>query len=197
VLVKPVKPFAFERGGALSGYSIELWRRIAQETHLDFEFKTVTTVPEVIAALKSGQADIGVGAISITAEREGIVDFSHPFYESGLQIMAPTQSGSSSFDAFKKLFTVENAKLLGVLALALIVISHLLWLLERRKNPESFPLGYTAGMWEAIWWSICTGITGGCENKAPMGVIGRLVAIVWMLAGMALVATVTANLARR
>jgi len=65
---------------------------------------------------------------------------------------------------------------------------------ERRRNPESVPESYAAGIWEATWWSICTGITGGCENKAPLGVFGRLVAITWMLAGMALVATVTANL---
>ena len=49
-------------------------------------------------------------------------------------------------------------------------------------------------MWEAIWWSICTIITGGCENKAPLGVAGRLTAIVWMLAGAALFTYITATI---
>ena len=31
VVVKPAKPFVFERGGATIGYSVELWRRVAQE----------------------------------------------------------------------------------------------------------------------------------------------------------------------
>jgi ABC-type amino acid transport substrate-binding protein len=195
VLAKPVKPFVFERAGALTGYSIELWRRIAQEADLDFEITSVATVPELIAAVQERRADVGVGALSITADREAMVDFSHSFYESGLQILAPTQGGSSIVSAFKKLLTPENAKLLGALVIGLILISHLLWFVERQRNSESFPAGYVAGVWEATWWSICTGITGGCENKAPLGVIGRVVAIVWMLAGMALVATVTANLA--
>ncbi|HEX8310358.1 MAG TPA: transporter substrate-binding domain-containing protein [Chthoniobacteraceae bacterium] len=195
VLVKPVKPFVFERAGALTGYSVELWRRIAQETNLAFDMKSVATVPELIKAVQDRQADVGVGALSITADREAVVDFSHSFFDSGLQILAPTQGGSSILGAFKKLFTPDNLKLFGALIIGLILISHLLWLVERQRNSESFPQGYVAGVWEATWWSICTGITGGCENKAPLGVIGRVVAIVWMLAGMALVATVTANLA--
>ncbi|MEA3209719.1 MAG: polar amino acid transport system substrate-binding protein [Chthoniobacter sp.] len=194
VLIKPVKPFVFERGGATVGYSIELWRRVAQEAGFEFEFKPVATVPELIKGLQEKQADVGVGAISITAERDAVIDFSHSFYESGLQILAPVQGGSSILSAFKKLLTAENAKLFGALIVGLILISHLLWFLERRRNAESFPESYAAGVWEATWWSICTGITGGCENKAPLGVLGRVVAIVWMLAGMALVATVTANL---
>jgi ABC-type amino acid transport substrate-binding protein len=148
----------------------------------------------LIDALKQKQADVGVGAISITSEREAVIDFSHPFYESGLQILAAEQGGSSIGRSFQKLFTKENGLLLGGLVLALIAISHVLWFVERRRNSESFPESYASGVWEATWWSICTGITGGCENKAPVGVFGRMVAVVWMLAGMALVATVTANL---
>jgi len=194
VIVKPAKPFVFERGGATIGYSVELWRRVAEEAGLEFELQSVATVPELIDAIKEQKADVGVGAISITSEREAIIDFSHPFFESGLQILASEQGGSSISRAFGKLFTKENGLLLGGLVLALVAISHVLWFVERRRNPESFPENYAAGIWEATWWSICTGITGGCENKAPLGVFGRLVAIVWMLAGMALVATVTANL---
>ena len=36
-------------------------------------------------------------------------------------------------------------------------------------------------------------ITGGCENKAPQGVAGRLVAVIWMLTGILLVSILTAS----
>ena len=42
--------------------------------------------------------------------------------------------------------------------------------------------------------SICTIITGGCENKAPLGVAGRLTTIVWMLAGAVLSTYITATI---
>jgi ABC-type amino acid transport substrate-binding protein len=51
------------------------------------------------------------------------------------------------------------------------------------------------GVWESTWWSIATLISGGCENKAPVGVAGRLVAVVWMLGGIGLTSYITATLA--
>src|SRR5258708_23286207 len=81
VLIKPAKPFVFDKSGAPAGFSIDLWKRVAEETRLDFEFKQVGTVPQLIDELKANQADVGGVALSITAEREAIVDFSHPFYK--------------------------------------------------------------------------------------------------------------------
>ncbi|CAK0778019.1 hypothetical protein CCP3SC1AL1_950001 [Gammaproteobacteria bacterium] len=60
---------------------------------------------------------------------------------------------------------------------------------------ESFPDHPGTGIWEATWWSISTIISGGCENKAPIGVAGRLIAVVWMLGGIGLTSCITATLA--
>src|SRR4029077_16603485 len=72
--------------------------------------------------------------------------------------------------------------------------SHILWWFERRRNPESFPEGYVPGLIESTWWSVCTLISGGCENKSPNGILGRLSAVIWMLAGIGLTAYITATL---
>ena len=148
----------------------------------------------MLEELAAGRADAGVAAISITSEREKTIDFSYPFKESGLQILAKNQPGSSFAKIVGGLFKGDILWLLGGLFFVLILNSHIIWFLERKKNAESFPEGYLAGLWEAIWWSICTIITGGCENKAPLGVAGRLTAIVWMLAGAALFTYITATI---
>ncbi len=46
----------------------------------------------------------------------------------------------------------------------------------------------------ALWWSVCFIITLGCENIAPTRIAGRLLGVVWMLAGVALYSYVTATL---
>jgi polar amino acid transport system substrate-binding protein len=194
VYVKPAKPFAMEKDGKLTGYSVDLWNRVAQDLQWRFRFKTVANVPEVIEALQSRQADIGVGALSMTSERETVIDFSHPIYESGLQILVARNGSGFNFVLYKDV-AKDALKVIGVLLLALLANAHLLWFVERRKNPESFPAAYVRGVWEAAWGSVCTLITGGCENKAPIGVAGRLFAIVWMLAGIGLVSFVTAKMA--
>jgi ABC-type amino acid transport substrate-binding protein len=198
VVTRKVTPFVIEKNGRLTGYSIELWERVVREAHLPFDpdrgYKTVENVQQMLEELRSGRADAGVAAVSITSEREKTIDFSYPFKESGLQILTKEQPGSSFGKTVGGLFKGQILWLLAGLFIVLLVNSHIIWFLERKKNAESFPEGYIAGIWEAVWWSICTIITGGCENKAPLGVAGRLTAIVWMLAGAGLFTYITATI---
>lgn len=191
VLVKPAKPFAFDQGGVPVGYSIDLWKRVAEETKLDYEFKTAVSVPQVIDALKTQSADVGFGALSITAEREAVIDFSHPYYKSGLRILVNAENTKSPFRAFLKL---DIFKILGLLMVAIVIHAHILWFFERRKGSDSFDTNYVDGILNALWWSVCFLITLGCENIAPTRVAGRLLAVVWMLAGVAFYSYVTATL---
>ena len=195
VVVKPAEPFAFEQGGVLMGYSVDLWKKAAADAGLVFETRVVDTVPELLEAVEDGSADVGVGAISITPDREAVLDFSHPFFKSGLQVMARAKGEAGAFSAFRALWNRNVAEVVLVLLLAVFLISHILWVVERKINPESFPEGYVRGVWESTWWSIATLISGGCENKAPVGVAGRLVAVVWMLGGIGLTSYITATLA--
>ena len=198
VVTRLVTPFVMQKNGRLNGYSIELWERVVREARLPFDpdtgYKVVETVPQMLTELSAGHADAGVAAVSITSEREQLIDFSYPFKESGLQILAKNQPRSSFAKIVGGLVKGDILWLLGGLFFVLLLNSHIIWFLERKKNPESFPEGYVAGLWEAIWWSVCTIITGGCENKAPLGVAGRLTAIVWMLAGAALFTYITATI---
>ena len=198
VVTRKVTPFVIEKNGRLTGYSIELWERVVREAKLPFDpdtgYRVVDNVQTMLDELRAGRADAGVAAVSITSEREKTIDFTYPFKEAGLQILTKEQPGSSFSKIVGGLFKGDILWLLGGLFFVLLLNSHIIWFLERKKNAESFPEGYLAGIWEAIWWSICTIITGGCENKAPLGVAGRLTAIVWMLAGAALFTYITATI---
>jgi ABC-type amino acid transport substrate-binding protein len=193
-----VTPFVIEKNGRLTGYSIELWERVVREARLPFDpdkdYKIVENVAQMLDEIRAGRADAGVAAVSITSEREKTIDFSYPFKESGLQILTKDQPTSSFRKTVAKVFKGDIVWLLIGLFVVLLLNSHIIWFLERKRNAESFPEGYVAGLWEAVWWSICTIITGGCENKAPLGVAGRLTAIVWMLAGAALFTYITATI---
>ena len=138
------------------------------------------------------QADVGVGALSITEEREKILDFSQPFFESGLQIIAPAAAAGSIWVALEGLASAPVLGGIGALFLALLLVSWLLWWLEHKKNAESFPEPAGEGFKEALWWSTNVLIAGGCENKAPNGTPGRLLAVVWMLGGIAFTSYITA-----
>src|SRR5206468_530793 len=103
------------------------------------------------------------------------------------------EGSRSATSVISSLLTFDLVKLVALLLLGLAVAAHFLWLFERRKNAEMFPRGYLRGVGESLWWTISIVITGGCENKTPLGLGGRLVAIIWMLMGILMVSYLTAT----
>jgi len=194
-VTKPVEPFSFSEGGQLRGFSIDLWEAVAREAGFQFEMKNVEGVPQMLEALKTKQADVAIAAISITAERHAMMDFSQPYFDSGLQILVASNVSQSNgvFSNLSHQFMNWNTvKVVGLVFLVMFLISHLVWWFERRRNPEMYPEAYGAGVWESFWWTISMLCTGGCEAKGPMGVPARLVAILWMVVSIVLIAYFTA-----
>src|SRR5258705_13692098 len=85
VATRLIKPFVYEQGGQLTGFSVELWQEIAKQMSVQSEFIVKPTGKELLDAVKSNDAALGIAAISITADREGEFDFSHPMFDPGLQ----------------------------------------------------------------------------------------------------------------
>lgn len=198
VATKPIPPLVFRNDAeAPSGYSIDLIEQLAQRLGKKVAYRWCDTVDEQIRLVASHEADIGMAAISITSEREEVVDFSHSFIRSGLRIATKNRSSSDVSVTLKKLASFDLLGLLLLLGFLSFATANLLWGLERRANPNEFPRAYFRGVAEAFWWSVSTLITGGCENKAARTMPGRLVALAWMLGGIALVASFTATLTSR
>jgi polar amino acid transport system substrate-binding protein len=196
VVSRDIEPFSFTQDGRRVGYAMELWDQIAREAGLEYEVQTVGTAQEMIDALQNKSADAGVGALSVTAKREESIDFSQPFYESGLQVLVAGGGGSFTDTLFQLAGNLFNWKLIGMFALlvlAMLLISHLVWMYEHKVNEDMWPKSYAQGMWESFWWTISTLLVGGADNKGPVGVAGRLIAIVWMLLSIVLVSLLTAS----
>jgi polar amino acid transport system substrate-binding protein len=199
VVTRNVEPFSFDgKDGKRTGFATELWDSLAQELKLQSDVKVLGTAKEMVDAVAAKTADVGVGALSITAEREKIIDFSQPFFAAGQQIVVTTDGGGNSDALWSTLGMVFNWKFIGSFALLVVVmliVSHLVWMYEHKVNGEQWPESYLAGMWESFWWTISTLLVGGADNKGPVGVAGRLVAIAWMLLSIVLLALLTGSFA--
>jgi len=196
VVTRNLEPFSFEKDGRRAGYAAELWEQLARETGLEYDLTVVNTAQEMIDALKAKSADVGVGAISVTAKREEVIDFSQPFYESGLQVLVSGSNSSFTDNIFLLLGNLFNLELIGAFLLLMVtmfIISHLVWRYEHKVNSDQWPENYKAGIWESFWWTLSTLLVGGADNKGPVGVGGRIVAIVWMLLSIVLVSLLTAS----
>lgn len=187
------------RGLDYEGYSIALWDSVIQQinklrisnnqpTLTSTVVGVVDSMEEMIARLADGTADVGLGAISVTEDRMKQVDFSFPIYESSYQIMVPADRAPADFASllvpFRQLLKLENMTWILLLLGSLLLISHLVWVAERRINARVFPDQYHRGIGETVWWSLSTLMSGGCEEKPVQGRAGRFVALIWMFGAL-------------
>lgn len=191
---KDAPPFSMkDENGVWSGLSIDLWRMIATDLELPFELHE-TDLPGLIAGLEDGSLDVSVAALTVTAAREQRIDFTHPFYSSGLGIAVSTASEGRWPAVLRQLLSLDLLKAVLGLGGLLLAIGALVWLAERRRNPEQFGPG-AKGLGDGFWWSAVTMTTVGYGDKAPATLWGRAVGLVWMFASIVLISGFTAAIA--
>jgi ABC-type amino acid transport substrate-binding protein len=191
---KEVPPFAMKNSeGIWTGVSIDLWRQIATELNLPFEFRELD-LQSLLDGVADGTLDVAVAALSITAEREKICDFSHPYYVTGLGIAIASKHRTPWLVVLKKLFSSHYLKVVLGLCVLLLALGTLIWWFEHKRNPEQFGGGTAAGIGSGFWWSAVTMTTVGYGDKAPITLGGRVVAFIWMLIAIIIVSVFTATI---
>jgi polar amino acid transport system substrate-binding protein len=193
VMTKILPPFVIEENGELGGFSIELWKNIAQELGVKSDFKKTASIPGLLSAIKDKQADLSIAAISVTAEREKEFDFSQPIFDAGLQILVRNQGSQSSLaKILGSIFTPTLFHLLGLMVLIVLIPAHIIWLVERNhtggflENSAYFP-----GIFKACWWAAATLATQA--EEMPKSAWGRVMAVVWMFISVVFIAYFTAT----
>lgn len=134
VAIKSIPPFVIIKDERISGFSIDLWEEIAQQMEMPFEYVVVDTVEDQLQMITAGDADLAIAAITINSEREDLLDFSYPYYQSGLQIMTPTGGGQVARNLLSVVLSPRALQIILAFALTMFILGNLVWFLERRKN---------------------------------------------------------------
>jgi glutamate receptor, ionotropic, invertebrate len=205
-------PFIMADSTAPSGYKglcVDLMDLITKYENITYELKIVSKgrygrVNDsgewngIIRHLIDKTADVGLGALSVTAERESVVDFTVPFYDLvGFRIMMQDVQPQNSI--FKFLTVLETNVWLCMLGIYLFA-SCLMWVFARfgAQPPvsESDDDGERRdfNLAECLWFCM-TSLTPQGGGDAPRNISGRLVAATWWLYGFIIIASYTANLA--
>lgn len=186
-------PFAIKDDeGNWTGIAVELWRRVASDLGLHFEFREMA-IPDLMAGLQRSDL-LAVATVTASPEREMMVDLSHPYYTSGLVIAVPVRATSSDwFEPLRDVVSGGTIRITSVLLALLLVAAVLVWLSERRANPDHFSPQPVRGIADGLWWAAVTLTTVGYGDKAPRTRAGRLIGIIWMFAAIILIALFTAQ----
>lgn len=188
-------PFSFKQpDGSWTGLSLMLWSEIADKLGREYKVRQFDDVPALLQAVETGQVDAAVAALTVTPERELTLDFSHPFHTTGFGI-ATSKQEAGMLQVIQDLFSMAFVKAAGALALLLFAVGALVWIFEHRRNPQQFGGDTASGLGSAFWWSAVTMTTVGYGDKAPITLLGRFVAIVWMFASIVLISGFTGAIA--
>lgn len=179
--------------GNWSGIAIDLWRSIAGQLGVSYELREGDR-DELMRGIQDGSLNVMVDAIAITANRERLVDFTHPYYTTGLGIAVPRQLGSDWLGALRHVLSRELLQLFILIGVATFVVGVMVWVLERKRNVPHFGGRAVQGIGSAMWWSASTMTTVGYGDKAPVTATGRIVAVIWMFVGIVLLSGVTATI---
>jgi len=125
-------------------------------------------------------------------------DYSAPPMKWATSVMYRAPGSSNFFlSIFQLLAEPFFINFLSFIFLWIVIFAHAVWLAERRNNADEFPAHYLAGIDDAVWWAAVTISTVGYGDKSPKSPIGRLIALLLILFGLAMFSVLAGHMAGR
>jgi len=79
-------PFEFKQGNEYVGFDIDLWAALAKQMNVKYKIQPMD-FNGIIPGLQTKNVDAALAGITIRDDRKKVIDFSDPYYESGLSIL--------------------------------------------------------------------------------------------------------------
>ncbi|MCP5496164.1 MAG: transporter substrate-binding domain-containing protein [Leptospiraceae bacterium] len=176
----------------ITGYSIDLLQEIVKNlgTPIEISYHVSPDIITHIEAVKNAKVDLGISATTINSEREGVVDFSQPFYTASLGIVISSKIGKKS-KIPNIILSSDFLSALFSLFLYLVFFAHLFWIVERGGNLSD---NYLRGIGQGFWWTIVTISTVGYGDYVPKKPLGRVIGGLTIFSGIMLFSFATASL---
>ncbi|KAH3842121.1 hypothetical protein DPMN_115609, partial [Dreissena polymorpha] len=154
----------------------------------------------MIGELLRGEAEVAVAPLTITSEREEVVDFSKPFMDVGLSIMIkkPEVQKPGVFSFMQPL----ELKLWLCLVLGYATVGIGIFFVSRvsgaewRRHPVTGKIDYNKfNLPNSLLFAMGSLMLQGCDDACPRSVPGRILGGAWWFAVLIAISSYTANLA--
>jgi polar amino acid transport system substrate-binding protein len=187
-------PFLVREENNVSGISVDIWKEIARNRKIDYQFIPQPSVQDGLDAIARKELDVLVGGLSITSKRLEKVDFTQPYILVEVAVLTKAED-PSVWSRVKPFFQSAALASIGLLVGLVFVVGNLVWLAEHKHNSEHFPKHYLHGVGNGMWFALVTLTTVGYGDRAPVTRLGRLVTGTWMVVALVTVSSLTAGLA--
>jgi len=194
--VYEVPPFA-EPDAALKwkGFAVVLFEASAIQLQMIPEFRQYANIDDLMSAVEKGEVEAGIGNIMVTSKRLTQVDFSQPILDGGLRVMVPSDRTHTLRRLWNGLVEDGHVQVLFWALVGMLVLSVVVMAVLRRLDQE-FSKHWHEGFAEAMYHVVSVMMTGKTSYKGKIGPgwLGRVIATVWLVFGVASVAYVTSSI---
>ncbi|NXE64858.1 GLRK protein, partial [Calcarius ornatus] len=195
-------PYVMVRGAELEGYCMELLAALAGMLRFQYRVRVVGdgqygavaaggNWSGMIGEILRREADIAVAPLTVTSAREEVVSFTTPFLQTGIGILLrkDTASQDMSFFHFLSPFSKETWT---ALLFAYLLTCFCLFLVARYKciSPKNEENHFT--FLNSLWFGAGALALQGATPR-PQALSVRVIAVVWWLFTLALLAAYIAN----
>jgi ABC-type amino acid transport substrate-binding protein len=187
-------PFAMKNGeGGWEGISIDLWRHVAERLGLRYRLEERDTVQALLEAVTTRQVDAAAAALTVTAARRQVMDFTQPFFATGLGVAVGRGDATAWLPVLRTFLSFGFLQ--GVLTLVgiALLVGALIWLFERQHH-EAYGGPPLRGFIAEAWWSAVAMTQAGAAQDGPRTLPGRVLAVVWMVASVVTIAVFIAGI---
>jgi len=177
--------------GEWRGLLVEVWKHVAEELGISYRFGEANA-DTILDDLAHDRLDIAVAPFAVTLDRERTVDFTHGFLRARTGIAVRKGGDEERWISVARALATPTALRLYLGIVFLVFLAGvLIWLLERRRNPE-FGGRPSQGIGSGVWWSGVTTVAVGYGDKVPITFWGRVTGLLWMSISLILVTAFTA-----
>lgn len=139
--------------GEMVGFDMAILAEVAERAGFDYTINTMS-FRSIIPALQIGTADMAIAGITITPERERVVDFSIPYFRSSLRILVRSQNDD--------IHTLADLKGRSI---STKIGSTSYKLLHRRFGPGTTIKSYTRTA--TMYYAVMSGVVDAAVYDAP------------------------------
>ncbi|KAK9667031.1 hypothetical protein RND81_14G227700 [Saponaria officinalis] len=184
------------RTHAVTGYCIDIFKAAVKRLPYAVPYEFILfgdghqnpNYSELVKRVSVGEFDAAVGDIAIVTDRTRVADFTQPYTDSGLVVVAPVKKVSSNAWTFLRPFT---PLMWAVTAVTFLVVGSVILILEHRLNDE-FRGSPRNQFITIIWFSFSTLFFAHRENT--VSTLGRMVLVIWLFVVLIIQSSYTASL---
>jgi polar amino acid transport system substrate-binding protein len=186
-------PFVSMDATGYSGMAIDLWQDVADKLGLSYRYQLMPDFKSLLASVSAGKTDVIISDVTITTGRLRRMDFTQPWFDSGLRVMIDQSRHQGVLSLLRELWVSGHIRvylwIVGLILLATVILT----LLDRRFD-EEFTREWRRGFAESLYHVMSIATSGkAASHKQMFGSFGRVFSAVWMVCGLGVVAYVTSS----